>query len=190
MSENVYCHQLLSSAFGTVGVVWRQTPVGRSPRIVSVLLPREGSGVKTEIAKSFPGSRPGSHSRIDPVVTLIERYLAGEAVAFSLDCLDLGRFGDFQRKVLRQEFRIPRGKVMSYGGLADRIGHPRAARAVGTALARNPFPLIIPCHRTIQADGSLGGFGGGLKLKRALLEMEGVAFDRVGRVLKSFFIND
>jgi methylated-DNA-[protein]-cysteine S-methyltransferase len=89
--------------------------------------------------------------------------------------------------VLQREFRIPRGRVMSYGGLAGRIGHPRAARAVGTALARNPFPLIIPCHRTIQADGTLGGFGGGLKMKRALLEMEGVAFDRAGRVQSSFF---
>lgn len=188
MSENVYCHRSLSSPFGTVGVVWRQEPGGRNPRIVSVLLPREGSGVKAEIAKSFPGSKPGSHSRIDPVVVLLERYLSGEDVEFSLDCLDLGLCGDFQRKVLRQEFRIPRGRVMSYGGLAARIGRPRAARAVGTALARNPFPLIVPCHRTIQADGTLGGFGGGLKMKRALLEMEGVAFNRNGRVLKSFIM--
>ncbi len=187
MSENAFSHRLLSSPFGTVGVVWRQDPGGRSPGIVRIILPREGLDVKAEIAKSFPVSQPGSHSRIDSVIALIEGYLGGEAVEFSLDCLDLGLCGDFQRKVLRREFRIPRGRVMSYGGLAARLGHPRAARAVGTALARNPFPLIVPCHRTIQADGSLGGFGGGLKMKRALLEMEGVAFDRAGRVLKSFF---
>jgi methylated-DNA-[protein]-cysteine S-methyltransferase len=67
------------------------------------------------------------------------------------------------------------------------LDHPRAARAVGTALARNPFPVIIPCHRAIRGDGTLGGFGGGLKMKRALLEMEGVRFDRYGKVMDDCF---
>ena len=63
---------------------------------------------------------------------------------------------------------------MSYGELARRLGRPRAARAVGQALAANPVPLMVPCHRVIRADGSPGGFGGGLDLKRRLLELEGV----------------
>jgi methylated-DNA-[protein]-cysteine S-methyltransferase len=63
------------------------------------------------------------------------------------------------------------------------LGCPRAARAVGTALANNPFPIIIPCHRTIRADGTPGGFGGGIMMKRNLLEMEGVRFDPRGRVI-------
>jgi methylated-DNA-[protein]-cysteine S-methyltransferase len=187
MNECDYFHRKISSPFGTVGVAWRQGRSGRIPRIVRIFLPLEGHGMEARIGASCPGSRPGSHPLIDPVVDRIGRFLAGEAIDFSLDCLDLGLCGDFQRKVLRREFRIPRGRVMSYGGLAASLGHPQAARAVGTALARNPFPLIVPCHRTIQADGTLGGFGGGLKMKRALLEMEGVAFDRNGRIMGSFF---
>jgi methylated-DNA-[protein]-cysteine S-methyltransferase len=115
------------------------------------------------------------------------RYLAGNTVEFSLDDLDLGVCGAFQQRVLRLQFQIPRGKVGTYGGLADRLDHPQAARAVGTALARNPFPLVIPCHRAIRGDGTLGGFGGGLKMKRALLKMEEVGFDRKNRIQKSHF---
>jgi methylated-DNA-[protein]-cysteine S-methyltransferase len=85
------------------------------------------------------------------------------------------------------ERTIPRGYVSSYSALAACIGRPRAARAVGTALAGNPFPIIIPCHRTVRTDGSLGGFGGGLPMKRALLEMEGVTFDQRGRARTEFF---
>ncbi|MEA3339092.1 MAG: MGMT family protein, partial [Chloroflexota bacterium] len=77
----------------------------------------------------------------------------------------------------------PRGWVSTYGRIAKSLGNPRAARAVGNALARNPFPIIIPCHRTIRADGRLGGFRGGVEMKRALLEMEGVEVDDVGKAL-------
>ena len=77
---------------------------------------------------------------------------------------------------------------MTYGGLAARMGVPGGARAVGNAMAGNPFPLVVPCHRVIRGDGSLGGFGGGLKMKRALLEMEGVRFDSRGRVLPEHVI--
>jgi methylated-DNA-[protein]-cysteine S-methyltransferase len=80
------------------------------------------------------------------------------------------------------------GKVMSYGDLARKILAPGAQRAVGTALGRNPFPLIIPCHRVIRSDGSLGGFGGGLALKLELLQLEGVEFDEKGRVKKKCMV--
>jgi methylated-DNA-[protein]-cysteine S-methyltransferase len=76
--------------------------------------------------------------------------------------------------------------VTTYGRLAARLGAPGAARAVGNALARNPFPLIIPCHRCVLEGGQLGGFRGGLEMKRALLEMEGVVFDDQERVLTRF----
>jgi len=72
---------------------------------------------------------------------------------------------------------------MTYGGLAASIGVPGGARAVGGALAGNPLPLIFPCHRVIRGDGTLGGFGGGLDLKKTLLTREGVSFDRRGRVM-------
>ncbi|MCU0582772.1 MAG: methylated-DNA--[protein]-cysteine S-methyltransferase [Syntrophales bacterium] len=72
---------------------------------------------------------------------------------------------------------------MSYGGVASKTGAPGGARAAGQGCAKNPFPILFPCHRVIRSDGSLGGFGGGLKLKRALLEMEGIRFDKNGTVL-------
>lgn len=91
-----------------------------------------------------------------------------------MPCLDC--CSKFQQKVLRATSAIPRGKVSTYQCIAKQIGKPKAARAVGRALANNPFPLIIPCHRVIRSDGSLGGYQGGLKMKRALLKKEGVFY--------------
>ena len=86
-----------------------------------------------------------------------------------LDCCS-----KFQQKVLRAVSGIPRGKVSTYQLIAKQIGKPKAARAVGRALANNPFPLIIPCHRVICSNGSLGGYQGGLKMKLTLLKKEGI----------------
>jgi methylated-DNA-[protein]-cysteine S-methyltransferase len=108
-------------------------------------------------------------------------------VDFRLSLIDLEQCSEFQRRVLLAENKIPRGWVSSYGRIARRLGIPNAARAVGTALARNPFPIIIPCHRTVRSNGDLGGFGGGLKMKRELLELEGVQFSTTGRVLTDRF---
>ena len=185
MNEKTFSYQLLSSAFGTVGVVWKQDQTGIPPMIVRIFLPREGLKMEKQIDECYPGASSGSHPLIDPVMDRLSRYLSGEAVEFSPGRLDLSLCGAFQQKVLQADFQIPRGKVTPYGGLACRLSAPRAARAVGTALARNPFPLIIPCHRVVRSDGMLGGFGGGLKMKKALLEMEGVSFDRSGRVQKA-----
>ncbi len=85
----------------------------------------------------------------------------------------------FQRKVWAELMNIPRGQTISYGKMARRIGNPKAARAVGGALAANPVPFFVPCHRVIANDGALGGFCGGQKalgLKEALLKSEGIAF--------------
>ena len=92
---------------------------------------------------------------------------------------DLEHCSKFQQKVLRAVSAIPRGKVSTYQRIAKQIGQPKAARAVARALANNPFPLIIPCHRVICSDGALGGYQGGLKMKRALLEKEGALPHRV-----------
>lgn len=90
--------------------------------------------------------------------------------------VDLSLVGPFHRRVLEQLRRIPRGQVRTYRDIARAVGQPGATRAVGTACARNPVPLIIPCHRVIRSDGTLGGYSmrGGTSLKRALLEREGV----------------
>jgi methylated-DNA-[protein]-cysteine S-methyltransferase len=186
MTTQYACEQIPSD-FGAIGLVWVLGEEGADPVVKRILLPIEGVETKKIIMALFPGAVDRPTVLIAPMSRQIRRFLKGEAVDFSLDALDLKACGVFQQRVLRLEFQIPRGKVSTYGALADRLGHPRAARAVGTALARNPFPIVIPCHRAIRGDGTLGGFGGGIKMKRTLLEMEGVRFDSRGRVQVSHF---
>ena len=102
----------------------------------------------------------------------IDAYFAGSRTRFSVP-VDLRRASAFTLRVLRATRRIPFGQVASYGDIASRIGAPRASRAVGGALGRNPVPIIVPCHRIIARTRRLGGFSGGLPVKRALLQLEG-----------------
>jgi O-6-methylguanine DNA methyltransferase len=101
----------------------------------------------------------------------LSEYLQGRRVFFSVP-VDLSGCPAFQRRVLDETRRIPFGETLSYSEIARRIGHDRASRAVGTALGRNPVPLIVPCHRVLRGDGSLGGYGLGLPVKQHLLQME------------------
>ena len=111
------------------------------------------------------------------------RMLDGEDIAFALEVADLSLCGEFQQRVLEAEHAIPRGRVSTYGLIARHLSKRNGARAVGNALATNPFPLIVPCHRAIRSDRRLGGYQGGLKMKRALLENEGITFDLYGKVM-------
>ena len=98
------------------------------------------------------------------------KYFEGELKNFSVKCHITGTA--FQTKVLNELKTIPYGKTMSYSDVADRIGHPKAYRAVGSANGKNRLPIIFPCHRVISNNGELGGFSGGLSIKRKLLELE------------------
>ncbi len=98
-------------------------------------------------------------------------WFAGERTAFDLP-LDLGAATAFQRRAWLALADVPYATTRSYGEQADRLGAPRAARAVGAANGHNPLPVVLPCHRLVGADGSLTGFGGGLDVKRALLDHE------------------
>lgn len=100
----------------------------------------------------------------------LRRYFNGQAVDFKVS-LDLDQGTPFQRQVWQATRRIPSGSTRSYGWLASQTGRPRAARAVGQAMARNPVPIVVPCHRVVGGHG-LGGFSGGLDTKRWLLAME------------------
>jgi methylated-DNA-[protein]-cysteine S-methyltransferase len=100
----------------------------------------------------------------------VEQYFAGERTAFDLPLAPEG--SEFERRVWRALEDIPYGETESYGEVAERIGAPGAARAVGLANGRNPISIVVPCHRVIGANGTLTGYGGGLERKRFLLELE------------------
>ena len=122
-----------------------------------------------ELARVF-GSRV-LRSPLDTVRRELDEYFAGRRQAFDLP-LDL-RVAPFNEQVLHELARVPYGRTETYGGLAAKVGHPRAARAVGTVMNRNPIAIVLPCHRIIGANGSLTGYAGGLDRKRTLLELEG-----------------
>jgi methylated-DNA-[protein]-cysteine S-methyltransferase len=107
----------------------------------------------------------------------VEEYCAGQRRAFDLD-RHIEEGTEFERGVWQAMARIPFGETLSYGAIAKQLGQPDAARVVGAACNGNPIPLIVPCHRVIGADGALVGFGGGLPLKRALLDFESVVAGR------------
>lgn len=102
----------------------------------------------------------------------LQRYAAGKSVSFRVR-LDLSTGTPFQQKVWRALLKIPRGETRSYLWVARHIGKPRAVRAVGAACGANPVGIIVPCHRVVASDGSLGGYTGGLKWKKRLLKLEG-----------------
>jgi methylated-DNA-[protein]-cysteine S-methyltransferase len=102
----------------------------------------------------------------------LDEYFEQRRHDFDLD-LDLRLSADFSRRVLEELAKVPYGETTTYGELAARAARPRAARAVGTVMNRNPIPIVLPCHRVVGASGALVGYGGGLERKEALLRLEG-----------------
>jgi methylated-DNA-[protein]-cysteine S-methyltransferase len=123
--------------------------------------------------RSLNGDAPAAVRRI---ATAFGRYFDGDAHALDRVPVDLSRAkNEFHRTVLDTLHKlVGPGKTISYGELAAAVGHPGAARAVGSAMANNPVPVVVPCHRVLAANGTLGGYGGGLEMKRGLLEIEGI----------------
>jgi methylated-DNA-[protein]-cysteine S-methyltransferase len=174
-----------STPFGPVAVLW--SVFDDQPKIVRVLLSKPDVSAKQVIKTSFPDSISSSCTEVDIVADQIVVFLTGDDIRFSLNITHLDLCSRYQQKVLRAEHGIPRGSVSTYQRIARYLGNANGARAVGAALANNPFPIIIPCHRAIRSDGTLGGYQGGLKMKRTLLKMEGIDFDRTGRVVTNEF---
>ncbi len=128
----------------------------------------ERAGAVDEREEISPVEDPGA---FDDLAAQLGEYFSGRRRSFDVP-LDL-RGTDFQRRVWNNLTRIPYGRLRTYKQVADRIGRPRAARAVGQAVGDNPVAIIVPCHRVIGADGGLVGFGGGMTLKAQLLRLEG-----------------
>jgi methylated-DNA-[protein]-cysteine S-methyltransferase len=111
-----------------------------------------------------------SEKQFSEAMQQLTDYFAGKRHSFDLNLSPGGT--EFQLSVLEELQRIPYGATASYGEIAERIGRPKAVRAVGAANGRNPIPIIIPCHRVIGSDGGMTGFGGGIPTKKALLRLE------------------
>lgn len=128
--------------------------------------------VLTELAKTVSPAVLEAPARLDPARRELDAYFEGKLTRFGVP-VDWRLAKGFTDKVLHQVARIPYGHMLSYGDVAAKAGNPRAFRAAGTACGANPVPLIVPCHRVVQASGDPGNYGGGPEMKRALLELEG-----------------
>lgn len=169
------------STFDTFTLVWKETNSEAQLQRIFLSDPEMNSEIKA--LKSFQQIELGSSSPINILGEMIQRFFKGEKVKFTLEQLDFIKCSDIQKKVFLAEYGIPRGWVSTYKRIAESIGISNGARVVGNALAKNPFPIFIPCHRAIKSNGELGGFQGGIKMKRTLLEMEGIEFSDKGKVI-------
>jgi methylated-DNA-[protein]-cysteine S-methyltransferase len=183
--EKTVYYRLIASILGDVGVVWLFE--SGEPLIVCVQLPRKDLPTAEILKESYPGITEEMHKDLEEICAYLGAFLEGRNVDFPMKYVKTDQCRAFQMRVLLETTRIPRGSVTAYGDLAKRISAPGAARAVGSALAKNPLPLIIPCHRVVKSDGYVGQFGGGTELKKALLRLEGVRIDERGRMTPSSF---
>lgn len=166
---------------GSSGVVFNEDGLA-----VRVLLPATQDATSARIRQLFPDAVQEENGSRE-LCALIRRFLSGASLLIPMKLVDESVCGRFQLRVLNAEREIPRGMTASYSWLAERID-TKAVRAVGSALARNPFPIVVPCHRAVRSDGSIGGFQGGAEMKRHLLKMEGVHFDARERVAPEYVL--
>ena len=168
------------SAMSIFQTQWGWMGIGASERGVhSIVLPKlSRQAVHDELLgtedQTKQNAREGNASAefVHEAQTQLTEFLGNRRRELKFG-LDLSRGTPFQRQVWRAILRIPYGRVRSYRWVADRVGGSQYARAVGHALGANPVPIIVPCHRVVTSDGSLGGFSGGLPVKRKLLQLEG-----------------
>ena len=146
----------------------------RGVRAVVLAKPSRNAVERALRAGASPNGQPtaGTRAMLKNAQQQLTRYLAGRSRTLDFP-IDLSGGTPFQRRVWRTALRIPYGRARSYHWLASKVGGKNQARAVGNALGANPLPLIVPCHRVVAHDGSLGGFSGGLAVKRKLLDLEG-----------------
>ncbi|SFL24691.1 methylated-DNA-[protein]-cysteine S-methyltransferase [Methanobrevibacter olleyae] len=174
----LFKHIINSSPIGEITIIWRRKPRFQIEEII-ISNPNKTSSqiAKEKYEKEGELAINKKSKRLNNLLKEIDNYFNEKKYKFSLEDLNLDKLKPFQRKVLETEFNSKKGTVNTYKDIAKAIGSPKAYRAVGTALAKNPFPIIIPCHRTIKADKTIGGFNGfagGLESKKTLLELDGL----------------
>jgi methylated-DNA-[protein]-cysteine S-methyltransferase len=136
----------------------------------------DADAAEDQLARVFGARLLRVPRAVDPVRRQLDEYFEGVRHNFDLT-IDLRVASDFSRTVLEELVHVPYGRLTTYGALAAQAGRPRAARAVGTIMNRNPIPIVLPCHRVVGATGSLVGYAGGLERKQQLLALEGSLAD-------------
>ncbi|MFC2007618.1 methylated-DNA--[protein]-cysteine S-methyltransferase [Chloroflexota bacterium] len=158
-------YTVFDTTAGWLGILGTATAV----RLITLPKPSR-QGVLQLLGDNIHQSEWSQH-RFTDLIQRLKLYFSGQRVSFP-DQLDFSTATAFQRQVWEATRLIPFGETRSYSWIAEQVGKPSALRAVGNALGRNPMPIIIPCHRVLAKNGTLGGFSGGLEVKRHLLSLE------------------
>jgi len=161
-------HIIFATRFGHASVIYRQKPFAA----IKIFLPCKDRESLVEAVETEGCGDPGSHYKAVIVKELIIDYFKGKPIQPPWEWMDMSGLTNLQQSVLVATADIPYGELRSYKEIAENVNRPRAYRFVGTTLANNPFPILIPCHRVIRSDASFGQFGGGTDLKRKLIELE------------------
>ena len=156
---------IFNTNMGWVGIL------GSAKGLLRTTLPQHSAREARRLLGNRVNHAVRSHNLFDGLMERFRVYLSGDRITFP-DELDLSGATPFQRKVWEITRLIPYGETRSYTWVAEQVNKPRAERAVGQALARNPLPIIIPCHRVVTTNGRLGGFSGGVETKSCLLHLE------------------
>lgn len=178
-------YQIIKVKNEETGLVWQYVE-GR-PQVKRIYLPTAQERMKDILRKEYPDIENKQQQMPGGVDLLVAGLYEGRKLKFDISLLNISGLSDFSVRVLKQTYKIPRGKIITYAGLAAKVGLPKASRAVGQVMAKNPFPIVIPCHRVIRSDRTLGNFGGGLEMKKELLAKEGVFLDEKGKVPLKYF---
>jgi methylated-DNA-[protein]-cysteine S-methyltransferase len=166
--QSMIFYHICTTAFGYTAILFQTEPF----LVKQIFLPHSHKMALTKQIQLTGPAKPGHTPAVLDMCKDIQAYFEGAPIKTSWELLDLSVLTPLQRSVLEAVASVPHGEVRSYGQVAAEIGHPRACRFVGTTLARNAFPILIPCHRIIRADGSTGGFYGGTDLKKRMLLLE------------------
>jgi methylated-DNA-[protein]-cysteine S-methyltransferase len=173
-------YAIFASSFDTFTIIWKE--IANKLLIQRIFLSDTKTKSEIKARNAFRSIKEGSSTKIDSIGKKIQEFLNGSEQNFDQSLLDFRVCHPIQKKVLEAEAKIPRGWVSTYKRIAIHIDHPKSARVVGNALANNHFPILIPCHRAVKSNGELGGYQGGNKMKRKLLENEGIKFASKGKV--------
>jgi methylated-DNA-[protein]-cysteine S-methyltransferase len=175
LAERASTEGLLDVAYTTTDSPFGTLLLATTPKgLVRVGLPNQDvDELLVDLATRVSPRVLEAPAQLDETRRELELYFEGKLTGFDLP-LDWRLSKDFRRKVLRAIARIPYGQTRSYTEMATSAGNERAVRAAGTACGTNPIPVVVPCHRVLRSGGALGGYGGGLPMKEALLRLEGV----------------